>query len=57
MRVPSSTRTSRGVTHADTAEAMAVTGKDVERHVLSRAVKAFVEGRVFLVGSRTVVFP
>jgi formyltetrahydrofolate hydrolase len=34
-----------------------VLGKDIERVVLSRAVKAWAEGRVFLVGHRTVVFP
>ncbi len=44
------------VTHADTAERMVVVGKDVERLVLSRAVTAHVEGRVFLLGHRTVVF-
>jgi formyltetrahydrofolate deformylase len=45
------------VAHAHTAEQMAVIGKDVERLVLSRAVHAHVEGRVFLLGDRTVVFP
>jgi formyltetrahydrofolate deformylase len=44
------------VTHADTAERMVVVGKDIERLVLSRAVTAHVEGRVFLLGHRTVVF-
>ena len=45
------------VTHAHTAEQMTIIGKDVERVVLSRAVQAHVEGRVFLLGDRTVVFP
>ena len=45
------------VTHAHTAEQMTIIGKDVERLVLSRAVQAHVEGRVFLLGDRTVVFP
>jgi formyltetrahydrofolate hydrolase len=36
---------------------MVVMGKDIERVVLSRAVKAWAQGRVFLIGSRTVVFP
>jgi formyltetrahydrofolate deformylase len=44
------------VTHADTVERMVVAGRDIERIVLSRAVKAHVEGRVFLLGQRTVVF-
>jgi formyltetrahydrofolate deformylase len=44
------------VTHADTVERMVVAGRDIERIVLSRAVKAHVEGRVFLLGHRTVVF-
>ncbi len=45
------------VHHGVSAEQMVVLGKDIERVVLSRAVKAWAEGRVFLVGSRTVVFP
>jgi formyltetrahydrofolate deformylase len=45
------------VTHAHTAEQMRIIGKDVERLVLSRAVQAHVDGRVFLLGDRTVVFP
>lgn len=44
------------VTHAHTAEQMTIIGKDVERVVLSRAVQAHVEGRVLLLGDRTVVF-
>jgi formyltetrahydrofolate deformylase len=45
------------VSHAVSAEQMVVMGKDIERVVLSRAVKAWAEGRVFLIGTRTVVFP
>jgi formyltetrahydrofolate deformylase len=45
------------VSHAHDAEQMTIIGKDVERQVLSRAVQAHVEGRVFLLGARTVVFP
>ena len=45
------------VHHGVSAEQMVVLGKDIERVVLSRAVKAWAEGRVFLVGRRTVVFP
>ena len=44
------------VSHAMSAEEMVILGKDVERIVLSRAVKAWAEGRVFLLGNRTVVF-
>ena len=44
------------VGHAHTAEQMAVIGRDLERVVLSRAVKAHSESRVFLLGRRTVVF-
>lgn len=44
------------ISHAATAEQMVILGKDVERLVLSRAVKAWAEGRVFLLGHRTVVF-
>ena len=45
------------VTHAHTPEQMVEIGRDVERLVLSRAVKAHAEDRVFLLGRRTVVFP
>jgi formyltetrahydrofolate deformylase len=44
------------VGHAHTPEQMAIIGRDLERVVLSRAVKAHSEGRVFLLGRRTVVF-
>jgi formyltetrahydrofolate deformylase len=44
------------VTHAHTPEEMVIIGRDLERVVLSRAVKAHAEGRVFLLGHRTVVF-
>ena len=44
------------VGHAHTPEQMVIIGRDLERLVLSRAVKAHSEGRVFLLGRRTVVF-
>jgi formyltetrahydrofolate deformylase len=44
------------VAHSQTAEQMRVIGRDLERVVLSRAVKAHAEGRVFLLGQRTAVF-
>ncbi|MCR9268989.1 MAG: formyltetrahydrofolate deformylase [Hyphomonadaceae bacterium] len=44
------------VDHRLTAERMAELGKDIEARVLARAVTAHAEGRVFLNGSRTVVF-
>ncbi|MEA2717008.1 MAG: formyltetrahydrofolate deformylase [Actinomycetota bacterium] len=44
------------VSHAHTPEQMLIIGRDLERLVLSRAVKAHAEGRVFLLGRRTVVF-
>jgi formyltetrahydrofolate deformylase len=44
------------VTHADTADELVSIGRDVERRVLSRAVRLYAEDRVFLVGQRTVVF-
>ncbi len=44
------------VTHSDTPEALVAKGRDVERRVLARAVKAHLEDRVFLNGNRTVVF-
>ena len=44
------------VDHRLTAERMAELGKDIEARVLARAVTAHAEGRVFLNGTRTVVF-
>lgn len=44
------------VSHSNTPEQMVIIGRDLERLVLSRAVKAHSEGRVFLLGRRTVVF-
>jgi formyltetrahydrofolate deformylase len=44
------------VTHAATPEEMVALGRDIERRVLSRAVKLYAEDKIFLVGNRTVVF-
>jgi formyltetrahydrofolate deformylase len=44
------------VNHADTPASMVTAGRDIERLVLSRAVRAHVDERVFLIGHRTVVF-
>jgi len=44
------------VTHASTPEDLIATGRDIERRVLSRAVRDFAEDRIFIVGDRTVVF-
>jgi len=44
------------VWHSHTPEQLAIIGRDIERVVLSRAVKAHAEGRVFLLGDRTAVF-
>ncbi|MEZ5092582.1 formyltetrahydrofolate deformylase [Nocardioides sp.] len=44
------------VSHTRTAPEMVRLGRDVERLVLSRAVAAHAEDRVFLCGTRTVVF-
>jgi formyltetrahydrofolate deformylase len=44
------------VSHSQTPQQMQVVGRDLERVVLSRAVRAHAEGRVFLLGHRTVVF-
>jgi formyltetrahydrofolate deformylase len=44
------------VDHSHTAEALAEIGRDVERLVLSRAVRYFAEDRILLTGQRTVVF-
>lgn len=44
------------INHADTAERLVAKGRSTEQRVLSRAVKALIEDRVFLNGTRTVVF-
>ena len=44
------------VTHEDSPDAMRQTGKDIERRVLTRAVRAHLEHRVILAGRRTIVF-
>ena len=44
------------VTHSAKPEDLVALGRDIERRVLSRAVRLFAEDRIFIVGSRTVVF-
>ncbi len=44
------------VDHAMDATALSIMGRDVERQVLSRAVKLQAEDRIFLIGHRAVVF-
>lgn len=44
------------VSHADSADELVSIGRDVERRVLSRAVRMYAEDRIFLLGQRTVVF-
>ena len=45
------------VTHAQSAEDYVSLGRDVESAVLARAVHAHIHNRVFLNGTKTVVFP
>lgn len=45
------------VSHAVAVGQLVELGQDVERLVLSKAVRYFAEDRLFLVGSKTVVFP
>ena len=42
--------------HRDSPDDLVARGRDVERRVLARAVKAHLEDRVFINGARTVVF-
>ena len=44
------------VSHAKTADDLAVMGRDVERQVLSRAVRYQAENRLIRIGNRVVVF-
>ena len=43
------------VTHSQTPEDLIAIGRDIERRVLSRAVKLFAQDRIFIVGQRTVI--
>ncbi len=45
------------VSHRDTPDDLIRKGRDIERQVLMRAVRAFCEDRVLMNGSTTVVFP
>lgn len=44
------------VTHRETPESLMRMGRDVERQVLARAVKAHIDDRVLVYGNKTVVF-
>jgi len=44
------------VSHLETKTEMATLGRDVERVVLSKAIKAHCEDRIFSLGNRTIVF-
>lgn len=44
------------ISHADKPDDLVRKGRDIERRVLSTAVRSHLEGRVFLNGKRTVVF-
>jgi formyltetrahydrofolate deformylase len=44
------------VSHRDSVETLVGIGRDIERSVLARAVKAHLEDRVIVFGNRTVVF-
>jgi formyltetrahydrofolate deformylase len=44
------------VTHAHTASELVALGQDTERLVLARAVRAWAEDRIHLIGNKTIVF-
>jgi formyltetrahydrofolate deformylase len=44
------------ISHRDTPDDLVRKGRDIEKRVLARAVRAYIEDRVFLNGSTTVVF-
>ncbi len=44
------------VTHAAAPDELIAIGRDIERRVLSKAVKLFAEDRIFQVANRTIVF-
>ncbi|MBF8668262.1 formyltetrahydrofolate deformylase [Pseudomonas putida] len=45
------------ITHAQSPEDYVSLGRDVESQVLSRAIHAYVHGRVFMNGNKTIIFP
>ena len=45
------------VTHASTPRSLASIGADIERTVLTRAVRSHLEHRIIVTGNRTIVFP
>lgn len=45
----------QAITHRDRPDGLVAIGRDIERRVLARAVKAHIEDRVFLNNGRTVV--
>jgi formyltetrahydrofolate deformylase len=44
------------ISHSDAPETLVRKGRDIERRVLARAVRAHLEGRVLMNGAKTVVF-
>jgi formyltetrahydrofolate deformylase len=44
------------VSHIATPEDLIALGRDIERRVLSKAVKLFAEDRIFITGDKTVIF-
>jgi len=45
-----------GVNHATTPDELISIGRDIERRVLSKAVKLFAEDRIFQAKNRTIIF-
>ena len=44
------------VSHTATSEDLLAIGRDIERRVLSKAVKLFAEDRIFIAENRTIIF-
>ncbi len=44
------------ISHSDTVEDLVQKGRDIERRVLAKAVRAYLDDRIMLNGSKTVVF-
>lgn len=43
------------VTHKDNVDSLIIKGRDIERRVLSEAVKLYIENRIFLCENRTII--
>jgi len=56
MTARSSNRTWRAISHRDEIDDLIQKGRDLEKMVLSRAVRWHIESRILLYANKTVIF-